>query len=173
MESPSRLTDAAPHVYHRTIARRIIVLFGPLKLAFFVIAVATVVGASGPQIAQRRLIGEWRVARGEFGGKPIQASQLPSITIAFHADGRWIGTENGAASGEGTWRTDDAAVPAALDLTHTAGRDNGKTQLCVFGVAGDSLTLVLGMTSGANRPTKLATAEGPPYTVLYVFVRTK
>ena len=145
---------------------------GLSALASIVVASALLAGPSAHRADQESLRGQWRVVRGEAFGKPMSAAHLPNATMTFEADGRWIGTENGVGSGGGTWRVNEATVPATLDLTHTAGLDQGKTQLCVFAVAGDSLTLVLGIPGQGARPTKLVTTAGPPHAVLFVLVRT-
>ncbi len=146
---------------------------GLSALAPLMIALGLLAGASANRAVPEPPLGRWRVVRGESLGKPIRQVDLPNATMTFEADGRWFGTENGAASGEGAWRVNEALVPATLDLTHTAGLDKGKTQLCIFAVVGDTLSLAFGVPGLGNRPTKLATTEGPPYTLLLVFVRTK
>lgn len=143
----------------------------PGTLALCIVAIGVLAGASPNRAAVDPPLGRWRVVRGEALGKPIRQADLPNVMMVFEADGRWRIVENGTFSGAGSWRVDEAASPAALDLIHTSGRDRGKTQLCVFSVVGDTLSVALGVPGLPDRPTKLASTEGPPYTLLLVYLR--
>lgn len=120
------------------------------------------------QAGSLQLVGEWKAVRGEFGGTPLPASQLPKIAMKFEKDGRWT-----AEGGEAIWTADESTVPKTLDITHTAGRSKGKTQLCIYEVTDDSLTILFGTLGEGIRPTMLTATSETPSAVLFVFARVK
>lgn len=136
------------------------------SLAGILLAMSFIVGVPDRQAGSVQPVGEWRAVRGEFGGNPLPESQLPKLAMIFQKDGRWIAEE-----AEGTWTADESKVPKTLDLAHTVGRDKGKTQLCIYEVTDDSVTIVFGIPCEGIRPTKLTTTRETPNAVLFVFAR--
>jgi uncharacterized protein (TIGR03067 family) len=115
------------------------------------------------------LVGQWRAVSGEFAGQALPPRDLPTSTLTFEKDGRWRDSDGA----EATWITDESTSPKRLELAHTAGRDLGKKQLCVFEVAGDRLTIVFGIPGGTVRPMALKTSKDNTNVVLLVFERVK
>ena len=68
----------------------------------------------------------------------------------------------------GGLKIDASKKPMTIDLVITEGGDAGKTQLGVFEVAGDKLTMKLGVPGETKRPTGLAAEEG-----FFVMIATK
>lgn len=141
--------------------------------AAIALATTLVCGAVAHEVYADPPLGRWQVVRGEFGGRPITTRDLPNGTMHFDVDGHWEGTEHGKVTGGGTWIVDESEVPATMDLRHTAGLDQGKTQLCRYAVVGDSLTLVLGVPGERDRPSALATVAESKPAILFVLVRVR
>ena len=115
------------------------------------------------------LLGQWRAMSGEFAGQALPPKDIPKATLTFEKDGRWRDSDGA----EATWVTDESASPKRLELAHTAGRDRGKKQLCVFEVAGDRLTIVFAIPGGTDRPIAFKTSKDNTNVVLLVFERVK
>lgn len=90
------------------------------------------------------LVGDWRAVSGKYQGQALPQSQMPNKPIIFSKDGHWSDT----AGAEATWIVDETKLPKALELNYTAGRDRGQRQLCVYGLAGDRLTIAFGIPGG-------------------------
>jgi uncharacterized protein (TIGR03067 family) len=120
---------------------------------------------------QNVLLGEWRLVRGSYRGQSLPQSQWPPVVLKVDKDGRWSDTEGMAA----TWSTDETKKPKTLDLDYTAGRDRGKTQLCVFEVAGDRLTIACGASGGkeTDRPNGFLTTPDNAKVFVLTFERIK
>ena len=116
------------------------------------------------------LVGQWRIVGAEFAGQAVPSAQVLKVTLTFESGGRFRDSEGAEAS----WVVDESKSPKTLDLTHTAGRDAGKKQLCVFDVVGDRLTIVYSGPGAKDdeRPVALTTANNQKV-VLFVFERLK
>jgi len=116
----------------------------------------------------KELIGQWRIVSGEFSGQPIPSARLPESLIQFDIDGRWSGLEGDAA----TWSVDSTKSPKTLDLKYTAGRDQGKKQLCIYRISEGRLAIVFGIPGGKveDRPDGFTTKD-KPNTVMLIFER--
>jgi uncharacterized protein (TIGR03067 family) len=126
-------------------------------------------GVARTQSSDPALVGSWRVVGGEFAGKPLPSSQAPKVTLAFEPGGRWRDTDGS----EATWKADPSASPKTLDLTYTAGRDTGTTQLCVYELKADRLSIAFGIPGGKDRPGAVSTTAGNQKVILLILERSK
>jgi uncharacterized protein (TIGR03067 family) len=124
-------------------------------------AVETLRRGSAPKKARRagkvgpatELEGEWRMVSGVMDGKPMDASTVKRVTR---------GNQTTVTAGPQTmmefdFAVDPATSPASIDYTHTAGANKGKTQLGIYQLDGDRLTILV-TAPGAGRPKKFDAA---------------
>ena len=109
------------------------------------------------------LQGTWIVT--SFNG---QASD-PGVEVAFVVTGeKYHQTVGDQVPERGGLKIDASKKPMVIDLVITEGGDAGKTQLGVFEITGDKLTMKLGVPGETRRPTGLAAEEG-----FFVLIATK
>ena len=117
-----------------------------------------------------KLQGTWKITAGESEGT--------SMPEAFLEGGRWSLKDNtysfelGDQSEQGKFKLDPSKMPATIDLEITAGNDKGKTQVGIYKLEGDTLTVCFAHPGDKERPTKFATKEGTDQ-LMFVFKRDK
>jgi uncharacterized protein (TIGR03067 family) len=135
---------------------------------------ALVVGAPAlkdPPDTDPRLVGTWAVATATTYGVEVPDYRL---TITFARDGtcQIAGEIGGQARSQcGGYTLDPKRNPAQLDLTEvTPGMPPVRTNLAIYKIVGDTLTLCLG--GATDRPTEFEAAFGATR-VLLVLQRVK
>jgi uncharacterized protein (TIGR03067 family) len=64
-----------------------------------------------------------------------------------------------AGSEEGTMKLDPTKKPATIDLAITSGNDKGKSQVGIYKIDGDSITICLARPGETDRPTEFKSTE--------------
>jgi uncharacterized protein (TIGR03067 family) len=96
-----------------------------------------------------------------------QSTGDTEVVLAITADA-WTSIRNGRIEERGTLKIDPASTPMTFDMVITAGSDQGKTQLGVVEVTGDTMKSKLNTPGVAPRPSDFAIQPGH-----YVFVARK
>ena len=100
--------------------------------------------------------GDWRITAWEQGG-----GELPK---EFLDVAKWVVKGNkytftaGDQMEEGTLKADPDKKPAALDIEITAGMDKGKTQVGIYKVEKETITICLARPGEKDRPTEFTAA---------------
>jgi uncharacterized protein (TIGR03067 family) len=119
-----------------------------------------------PETIPKELValqGTWVITSGN--GQAI----MEGAELAFVISGdKYTQTLNGVIVERGSLRVDASRKLMAVDFVITVGRDQGKTQLGVWELAGNTLTGRMGEAGATDRPTDLAPSPG-----YWVFVATK
>lgn len=114
------------------------------------------------------IVGEWVAQEITAGGRPTKV-KAEEVTWVFKSDGTREIHREGKLAFSGKFVDDPKASPATLDLDRQA---NGEAvYLCIYKLAGDTLTLNVGWQKVA-RPSEFTSPEGSQQT-LYVFKRVK
>jgi uncharacterized protein (TIGR03067 family) len=117
--------------------------------------------------AQESFQGKWKLVASEVGGM-----KLPE------EGGTWVVKDNhytfraGDQTEKGTIKLDPGKKPAAIDLEITEGMDKGKTQVGIYKLEGDKLTVCVARAGDKERPTEFKTKEGTQE-LMFVFQREK
>ncbi len=119
-------------------------------------------GAKGAKIE-----GSWIATSAVSDGKkvPEEAIEKIMLTVMFK-DGKYSVSAGGMEVEAGTYKTDAAKKPAAIDMEITSGKDKGKMQLGIYKVEKDILTIALSPHGAKERPKNFETPEKGEVTVL-------
>jgi uncharacterized protein (TIGR03067 family) len=116
------------------------------------LAVLTVT-ATGQEKDAPKLEGTWNLTGVDAGGKKMPADLLAKFMIMGEfKDGKYTFTVMGKTDEAGTYKIDATKKPATIDLTITEGKSKGKTQLGLFKIEGDTLTLAMTQPGSTTRP---------------------
>jgi uncharacterized protein (TIGR03067 family) len=115
-----------------------------------------------PRARTNELEGEWTMLSGIFDGKPLPASETKWVRRI--TEGNLTTVTAGPQLLMKFEFTCGDAPPGAIDYLHLAGQHAGKTQLGLFELSGDRLTVHVGAAGGA-RPKSLAPAKAGTLTV--------
>ena len=102
------------------------------------------------------LEGEWRMVSGVMDGKPMDASTVKWVKRVTRGN-RTTVTAGPQTMMEFDFVIDPAKSPAEIDYTHTTGAHKGRTQLGVYQLEGDRLTIFVA-APGAGRPKQFEAA---------------
>jgi uncharacterized protein (TIGR03067 family) len=127
-------------------------------------AVETLTRGGAPKKARRtrkagpatELEGEWRMVSGVMDGKPMDASTVQWVKRVTRGNQTTV-TAGPQTLMEFYFAIDAARSPASIDYTHTAGANKGKTQLGIYQLNGDRLTIFVA-APGAGRPEQFEAA---------------
>lgn len=147
--------------------------FGVVVLSLFSIAAGTADrGVSSPTIPQEqtaadtanrtaleKLQGDWRITW--FNDQQLPADAEAYLVVRGDKYEQWTGNQ---MDERGTIKVDASATLMKVDLVIAEGSDAGQTQLGVYELAEDTLTLALGTPGGKTRPLSLS--QGEIYVVL-------
>lgn len=132
----------------RTLALVVMLTFG-----------AALVAQQPPADAAKTLAafqGRWIIST--INGKSIAgAGGEMALTITGDSYAQVV---DGTVVERGTLKIDTTRKPMTIDLMIKEGDDAGKAQVGLIEVAGDMMTLHLGMPGSATRPTSMALAPG-------------
>lgn len=132
-------------------------------------AAATVSG--GGRKAPPTFSGSWSKVGGIINGKKIPAEvyQNDGYELRFKED-MYSEAIMGKFTEGGTFRIDASKNPATIDFTVTHGKEQGKTQLGIFKIEGDVMTLALALHGNPNRPRNF---EGSGNLVVSILKRNR
>jgi uncharacterized protein (TIGR03067 family) len=101
----------------------------------------------------KRLQGVWEPVAVTAEGKKIAEADVAKSGMRLTMDGdRYKVTVQGKLVEGGTFKLDPGKSPRTLDLTITEGDDKGKTQLGIYKLDGEALTIALPPTGTTARP---------------------
>jgi uncharacterized protein (TIGR03067 family) len=113
---------------------------------------------------EKKLAGLWNVIGAEADGKKMSGQQVPHLKLTFK-DGRFSVQMDQEKPQEGTYKIDPSKRPKTIDISRTSGPNNGKQQLGIYELMGNSLK-ICACETGNDRPTTFDTTDKPGYTVL-------
>jgi uncharacterized protein (TIGR03067 family) len=132
---------------------------------------AFVVTAAGGQQTVDKLEGTWTATGGISDGKKVPEDLVAKLNlIAVFKDGKYTITIQGKQLEAGTYKIDGSKKPATIDMAVQEGKDKGKSQIGIYKLEGDNLTLVLANAGIKERPKSF---DGAPQVEVSVFKRKK
>ena len=149
-------------------------LVPPVAAVFLVGATVFLVAADPPQNGAattdlERIQGTWRIASLEADGEPAPAEIVATLKLVFKDD-RLAFTPGEPGFTNYTYKLDPTAKPARFDMTHADGTHKGQTQMGIYALEGDSLTIGFGKPD--RRPQEF-TAKAKSGQAMYVLTREK
>jgi len=120
-----------------------------------------------------KLQGSWRLIGLEAQGQKAPAGDVAKnpITLTFTGD-RYVEKLRGETVEEGTIKLHPERSPRQLDIRIGTGDDKGKTQLGIYKLEGDTLTVAIAPPGSTDRPAAFTTDAGSKFGV-QVFRREK
>jgi uncharacterized protein (TIGR03067 family) len=113
--------------------------------------------------ALQKLEGAWVVARVEVDGMKVPAELVKDFRLDFKGHGYTM--RHGQERHEGKIKIDPTRKPATLDIMPETGSDKGKTQLAIYFLQGNLLT-ICGAAPGKERPEDFDTKGKKAVTLL-------
>lgn len=114
----------------------------------------------------KKLQGDWVVTAWTQGGRPLDQERLD--TAKWSVKGDKYTFEMGGNTEEGTIKLDPGKKPAAIDLAITAGSDEGKGQVGVYQVDGDTVTFCFNRPGDTARPAGVSVEAENSYILMTV-----
>jgi uncharacterized protein (TIGR03067 family) len=114
-----------------------------------------------------KLEGTWIATSAVSDGKKVPDEILKKfmLTVSFK-DGKYTVVMAGDQVEAGTYKTDASKKPAAIDLNITEGKDKGKSQLGIYKVEGDTMTIAMTSHDKKDRPKNFDASDMGEVTVL-------
>jgi uncharacterized protein (TIGR03067 family) len=119
----------------------------------------------------KALEGTWQVESAEMDGQEFSGDDVADIFLVVEGD-RYKELLKDTVKEEGTIKLDPSQSPRAIDFRITSGDDKGKTQLGIYKLEGNTLTLCVAKPSDKDRPKEFAGKQGSGHTRM-VFKRKK
>jgi uncharacterized protein (TIGR03067 family) len=131
--------------------------------AFFVLCAIAFVAADDskkddPKKEETKLKGKWTAVSVKVAGQATPDGDVKQFKFAFE-EKTFTHVVRGNVL-EGEYSFDDSKSPKTIDLDIKKGRGEGKTQLAIFKIEGDKLTIVAAMPGEKDRPTSFELKEG-------------
>lgn len=114
----------------------------------------------------KKLQGDWVVTAWKQNGVALDQERLD--TARWSVKGDKYTFEMGGNTEEGALKVDPAKKPAAIDLAITAGSDEGKGQVGVYQVDGDTVTFCFNRPGATDRPAGVAADAENGYILMTV-----
>lgn len=129
--------------------------------ALLVVATAWAIGQGGAGKDQEKFQGTWDVVAIEFGGKKATPAQIKekSPALTFKAD-RYAEAVEGKVIEQGSYRLDEGRTPRQITLQITDGKDRGKSQVGIYKIVGDTITVAMAPAGSKDRPTTFLSKDG-------------
>lgn len=125
-----------------------------LLILSLLLATAGQAPQEAPKVTAAMLQGNWAVA--SFNGEPIPAEAEAFLVFSGDKYEQWTGSN---VDERGTIKLDTSKKPMAIDLIIVEGGDAGKTQLGVFELSGDTLSVTLATPGDLTRPAAINQGE--------------
>jgi|ERR1019366_1277072 uncharacterized protein (TIGR03067 family) len=117
--------------------------------------------AGGEKKAAPKIEGTWSATGGSSEGKKVPDDLIAkAMFVGVFKDGKYKVSVMGKDLETGTYKVDVSKKPATIDLTAADGKDEGKTQLGIFIIEGDKLTIAVGKADSKDRPKSFEGGDG-------------
>ncbi|WP_439625970.1 TIGR03067 domain-containing protein [Gemmata sp.] len=144
-----------------------------LALASLILVTSGFLAAQKEPTDAERLQGEWEVITLEQEGNDL-ADFVKKKTPAFAFEGTaYTFKLEGLRAEAGEFKLDPKAKVPAVDCKITAGEHKGKTQLGIYRLDGDALTICFAEEGAEKRPTAFKTVDDGPEYVMFTLKRKK
>jgi uncharacterized protein (TIGR03067 family) len=120
---------------------------------------------------RQRYEGTWQVVALEVDGNKVAEEDAKKITVRNEADGKWTIEVEGKVIARGSSEIDPTKKPKTVDLLHTEGQNQGKTQRGIYELGDDTRKVCLAQPD-QERPTEFAATAGSGH-ILAVLKRVK
>jgi uncharacterized protein (TIGR03067 family) len=134
-------------------------------VVYFGVAVLIGTAAAGEKGAPK-IEGSWLAISAVADGKKVPDEFIAKfmLTLAFK-DGKYAVSAGGKQQESGTYKADTSKKPATLDMMVEEGKDKGKSQLAIYKIDADTLTVALGEAGSGIRPKNFEPADKIEVTV--------
>jgi uncharacterized protein (TIGR03067 family) len=103
--------------------------------------------------------GNWTAVSIKMAGQEVPAEDLKKFKCSF-GDKTYTNSVGGEVIEEGGYTIDAMKTPKTIDFDIKKGSDEGKKQLGIYKVEGDTLTMVVGQAGATERPKSLKPEAG-------------
>jgi uncharacterized protein (TIGR03067 family) len=118
-----------------------------------------------------KLQGTWLIQSVEAAGDRVPKEDIENIRLTIEGD-KYTETRDKAVEEKGTLKLDPTKSPKTIDFAIKEGMSEGETQLGIYKLDDDTLTLCLADPGDKERPKEFATKAGSRQ-FLIVFKREK
>jgi uncharacterized protein (TIGR03067 family) len=119
-----------------------------------------------------RLEGAWVATTFEVQGTQLPADAVKEVKLVCSGEKYTFMGSNGDEE-KGTLKLDPAKKPKTLDIQITSGNDQGKLQLAIYELDGDTFKICAAIAGEKERPKELSTTKAGGGDLLLVFKREK
>src|SRR5437763_1600474 len=124
-----------------------------LFVAMVCFTLAAVATTQGGEKKAAKIEGTWIGISGITDGKKLPDDVLAKVMLTVVVkEGKYSVLVEGKEVESGTYKTDAAKKPPHLDVTIGKGKDEGKTQLGIYKLDGEMLTVAFGSAGAKERP---------------------
>ncbi len=108
---------------------------------------------AGADPAANKIEGTWNLTGVISKGEKAPAAEIAkAMGVAVFKDGKYSLSTGGKQMEAGTYKADASKTPATIDVVITEGKDKDKTQLGIFKIDGDKLTIAMSSPGSKDRP---------------------
>jgi uncharacterized protein (TIGR03067 family) len=113
---------------------------------------------------EEKLAGTWHLTAAKANGQRVPAEHVPDLKLTFKA-GKFTAQLGKGEPQEGTYKLDPIKNPKRIDLNRTQGPEQGRKQVGIYELTGDTLK-ICACDASKSRPTDFDTRDKPGYSVL-------